>query len=459
MHSPRPLRRAMEYVKVLITIGNDAYDPCPEQGNWGALKGSVNDSRKIGDHCRATGDWLVYSFENVTEAEFKSSAKQASSRVTQETSVVAFHYSGHAVDSEGKTWLIPVIDNEDPDKQGKGNKVNPVSLDTLLHALCKNISPSAKLIVLIDGCRSEPEKEPSEKPDEEPREKPPPIHWLSGLAKPDFLQIYACLPGSEAHEIDLASGCTRGRLSMVLLNSMRECESLSSLIGQVTSEVEKLGKFRSKQKPCIYHTWDYSSTPNFFRKTKLHVPDIVKQIEDECRGQHLRARQELEKKLQEANMEVYELTSQKCQLEEECTKMEQALQILEKNKDTNKEEILRLKRELTEKYRELREKEDELKDKTFEFECLQKRLVASKERLKEAEDARTKLEKREHACVPQESYLQMKQEMHKLREENSKLKQQIADEAIGPCQTELIRENVCSLPTNRPHSWWNPLGW
>ena len=221
---------------MLITIGNDAYDPCPEQGNWWALKGAVNDSRKIGNHCRACGDWLVYSWENVTEAEFKSSAKQASSRITQETSVVAFHYSGHAVESQGKTLLIPVIDNEDPDKKGKGNKVNPVSLDTLLHALCKNISPIAKLIVLIDGCRSEPDKEPSE--------KPPPIHWPPGRAKPDFLQIYACLPGSSAHEISLASGCSHGRLSMVLLKSMRECKSLSSLIGQVISEVQKLEKIK-----------------------------------------------------------------------------------------------------------------------------------------------------------------------------------------------------------------------
>lgn len=241
MRSPRPTPDAvpsafMEYDKVLITIGNDAYDPCPEQGNWWALKGAVNDSRKIGNHCRACGDWLVYSWENVTEAEFKSSAKQASSRITQETSVVAFHYSGHAVESQGKTLLIPVIDNEDPDKKGKGNKVNPVSLDTLLHALCKNISPIAKLIVLIDGCRSEPDKEPSE--------KPPPIHWPPGRAKPDFLQIYACLPGSSAHEISLASGCSHGRLSMVLLKSMRECKSLSSLIGQVISEVQKLEKIK-----------------------------------------------------------------------------------------------------------------------------------------------------------------------------------------------------------------------
>ena len=276
----------MVYRKVLVTIGNDAY--CPEQGK-GALKGAVNDSREIGDHCRECGDWLVYSFENVTEAEFKSSAKQASSRIDEATSVVAFHYSGHAEESQGKTWLIPVLDNEDLDKQGKGNKVNPVSLDTLLHALCKDISPIAKLIVLIDGCRTEPDKEPSD--------KPPPIHWPR-RDKPDFVQIYACFPGCEAYEINLSSGSSHGRLSMVLLNSM-ECENLSSLIRQINSDVPKLDKFGSKQKPHICSSGDYSSLPNFFRK-KIHVADMVKQMET-MQTQQKRENEELKKQLQEAS--------------------------------------------------------------------------------------------------------------------------------------------------------------
>lgn len=455
---------------MLITIGNDAYD-CPEQGNWGALKGSVNDSRKIGDHCRATGDWLVYSFENVTEAEFKSFAKQASSRIDEATSVVAFHYSGHAVESQGKTWLIPVIY-----KQGKGNKVDPVtvSLDTLLQALCKNISPIAKLIVLIDGCRSEPDKEPSE--------KPPPIHWPPGRAKPDFLQIYACLPGSSAHEINLASGCSHGRLSMVLLKCMQnqKCQKLSDLIREVISEVVKLDKFGSKQKPCYYSTWEPSSTPNFFSGTKLHANDMVKQLQlhqqqmetirytvqtgvDECKGRHLRAHQESEKELQESRKEVDKLTSQKCQLEEECTKLKQRLEILEKNKNSDKEEIRSLKTELTEKKRKLRDKEDELKDKTIEceylqkslatqlenkeFKCeyLQKRLDASKKRLEEAENARTELEKREHARVPQERIRLIEQEMEKVRQENTLLKLQLAPASV----LRLVRR----VPL------WNHIGW
>ena len=128
------------------------------------------------------------------------------------------------------------------------------------------------------------------------------------------------------------------------------------------------------------------------------MPDIVKQIEDECRGHHLRAHQELEKKFQEARKEVDKLTSQKCQLEEECTKLKQTLLFLQENKDPNEEEILRLRMVLTEKSRELREKEVELKDKTFECEHLRKRLAASQESLKQAEDARTELDNKTFEC-------------------------------------------------------------
>ena len=389
--------------------------------------------------------------------------------------------------------------------------MNPVSLDALLHALCQNISPAAKLILLIDGCRSEPGKEPSE--------KPPPIHWPPRLNQPDFLQFYACLPGFPAHEIDLGSGCAQGRFSMVLLQCMQDqnCKHLSSLIKQVRSEVPKFDKFRSKQKPCIYSTWDHDSAPNFFNETKLHVRDVAKKMEtiqkgvDECRGQHWRVHQELEKQLQEVCKERDKLTSQKRQLEEECAKLRQTLLFLEKDKDANKEEISRLNTELTEKYRELREKEDELNDKTFECQCLQKRLAARKERLKEAEDARTKLEKREHASVPQESYSQIKQERDNLkqdndnlREENSKLKQLVEEgdwwkevkevsqsafdagqsalnvlgtwtsaelqegdvhqnhsllqERAGSREQLTMPQKECRIKEDDPHSWWNPFG-
>ncbi len=298
----------------------------------------------------------------------------------------------------------------------------------------------------------------------------------------------------------------------------QNCKHLSSLIKQVRSEVPKFDKFRSKQKPCIYSTWDHDSAPNFFNETKLHVRDVAKKMEtiqkgvDECRGQHWRVHQELEKQLQEVCKERDKLTSQKRQLEEECAKLRQTLLFLEKDKDANKEEISRLNTELTEKYRELREKEDELNDKTFECQCLQKRLAARKERLKEAEDARTKLEKREHASVPQESYSQIKQERDNLkqdndnlREENSKLKQLVEEgdwwkevkevsqsafdagqsalnvlgtwtsaelqegdvhqnhsllqERAGSREQLTMPQKECRIKEDDPHSWWNPFGW
>lgn len=470
---------------MLITIGNDAYDPCPEQGNWGALKGAVNDSRSIGDHCRKCGDWLVYSFENVTEAEFKSSAKQAGCRINQATSIVAFHYSGHAVESQGKTWLIPVIDNEDPDKQGKGNKVNPVILDTLLHTLCRNISRNAKLIVLIDGCRTEPDKEPSV--------EPPPIHWPR-REKPDFLQFYACLSGSSAHEIDLGSGCWHGRFSMAVIKYMQKCENLDSLVEQVRSEVQNLDKIGSKQKPCITHTWSYSSTKNFFRK-ELHVPDMVKQMETIQKGvDELRVQQDLENQLQDRLKEVDKLKSQKCQLEEECRKLKRDLQNLEKNKDANEEKILRLRKDLTEKERELRDKEDELNEKTFELECLQKRLALKQERLKDAEDARTESEKREHAhLITLESLKQENTTLMELwaevRKEVAHVGQSVSDagqfafkaldswtsaevqegdvhqnhsllEERAESQEQLtMQQQDCCIKEDGPHSWWDPRKW
>lgn len=92
----------MDYSRVLLTIGNDKYEPSSEQ-----LKGAVNDSRRIGDYCRRTG-WLVYSGENVKQDELQSFARPTGERITKATSFVVFHYSGHAEESEGQTWLIPL---------------------------------------------------------------------------------------------------------------------------------------------------------------------------------------------------------------------------------------------------------------------------------------------------------------------------------------------------------------
>lgn len=225
------------------------------------------------------------------------------------------------------------------------------------------------------------------------------------------------------------------------------------------------------------------------------MPDMVKQMETIQKGvDELRVQQDLENQLQDRLKEVDKLKSQKCQLEEECRKLKRDLQNLEKNKDANEEKILRLRKDLTEKERELRDKEDELNEKTFELECLQKRLALKQERLKDAEDARTESEKREHAhLITLESLKQENTTLMELwaevRKEVAHVGQSVSDagqfafkaldswtsaevqegdvhqnhsllEERAESQEQLtMQQQDCCIKEDGPHSWWDPRKW
>eukprot|EP00438_Fugacium_kawagutii_P009636 Skav214985 [mRNA] locus=scaffold508:231269:232828:- [translate_table: standard] len=386
----------MDYSRLLLTIGNDKYESSSEC----QLKGAVNDSRRIGDYCRRTG-WLVYSAENVKQDELQSFARQTSERITKATSFVVFHYSGHAEESEGQTWLIPL---------DAGPRV---SLQALLDTLCKNVTGNTKLIVLIDGCRREGQDA-----------VPAPIRPERNLARPQVLQFYACGSGRAAMEIEYEPGRWHGRFSLALLTCMDECDTLGSIIGEVQKKVEGFGFPR--QVPCYAGNFDYSSVPNLFNPVKNREPK-VEEVRKKCAEDARRHEKEVEglkqkchnviEQLEEKRREVGELTSQKNNLEKEYEDLKkrklelaESISCREGLLPLYQEEINRLEEKLDSTLENLRRTEKDLERAEIarasaEQECssVQTQLESAKKRYQVAEDRRAKLQQ---AIDAQEETLQ-----------------------------------------------------
>ena len=257
--------------KVLLTIGNNSYQPCCDRCTLQTLRGAVNDSNRLAELCDSLG-FVVHCYQDLrNKEEMLGCARQVNFK-SRQASFVVFHYSGHAAELNGKPALIPCHAKCDCQP---GFEDPQVYLHDFLAQLCKNSLRDTKFLLLIDGCRIPVVNE-----------GPSPVELTGTLRDVQLQTVFACGSGRVAYECDPnGDGIWRGIFSLALEKCIRDqtCEKLASLLDDVKARVEsgRVGDRRTMaQKPdChIYPGWAGASvTPNFF-KTRARFPWVTERV-------------------------------------------------------------------------------------------------------------------------------------------------------------------------------------
>ena len=219
--SPWTIRNRV-HDKVLLTIGNNNYQTCCERCHWKPLEGAVKDSHYLRDYCQSCG-WLVFGAQDVDSPDLMMHhAKQANSCIGLSTSVAIFHYSGHAADIDGATYLIPCK----PDCAcADGQTDFKLNLQDLLEEFCRNLSRVTQVIVIIDGCRERPEG----------LDRGNTITQNGSLKDKQLLLVFACGRLRSAREV---SG--GGIFSLAIRGPMEKCETLPELFDEIKQNMKNL---------------------------------------------------------------------------------------------------------------------------------------------------------------------------------------------------------------------------
>ena len=128
--------------KVALVIGNGAYK------NASPLANPVNDARAVADKLQSIGfDVLLH--EDVTGQEFRIALGEFSEKALNADLAIVF-YAGHAIEMEGKNYLIPV----DAEMKSQATaQFETITLDQLLQAVR---SADQLGMVMLDACRNNP---------------------------------------------------------------------------------------------------------------------------------------------------------------------------------------------------------------------------------------------------------------------------------------------------------------
>ena len=129
--------------RVALVIGNARYERS-------ALINPVNDARLIANQLKKAG-FTVYSFENLNSARLGTVVSDFAQKA-KGAEVALFYYAGHAIQSDGENYLLPVdnakIRNLEDVREG-GLQLGMVTAQLDVAA------PTVKLYV-IDACRDSP---------------------------------------------------------------------------------------------------------------------------------------------------------------------------------------------------------------------------------------------------------------------------------------------------------------
>ena len=227
--TPRPPRR------VALVVGNNNYETSP-------LLNPVNDARDIAQALDELKFEVNYQ-SNLSYKEMKSAIREFGLQM-KNGEVGLFYYAGHAVQVNGRNYLIPV-DARIKDE----SEVTEGAIDISLVLSQMKIAQSPMNIVILDACRNNP--------------FPPKYHSVSKSlmpmdAPPGTLIAFATAPGSEAWD-------GKGRNSVYtreLLKSMRTTGlSIEEVFKNVRVSVQR--QTQGKQTP-----WESSSLTGefFFRR-------------------------------------------------------------------------------------------------------------------------------------------------------------------------------------------------
>lgn len=219
--------------RVALVIGNAAYT------NGVTMKTALNDAGDIGAALTRMG----FSVTRVADAgraamdraldEFRGKAKSAD--------VAVVFYGGHAIQSDGVNWLVPVDGKLD---SLAGVMASAVKLDSLVDAMA-DVRQFG--VVLMDAPRSNPFPEPRTKA---PRTSAPPVPASDvGRAPKDLIMVFATAPNQR-----VAAGPERN--SPFTAAVLKHIETPSLTVEALTQRIrdEVVQTTAGKQIPWTYAT-------------------------------------------------------------------------------------------------------------------------------------------------------------------------------------------------------------
>ncbi len=141
------LQAQPELRRIAYLIGNSVYEDDTE------LYNPVNDAYDLGHNLRDLG-FEVHQFENVNRADFQRVLNVYGRDLSKdpEHTVGLFFYAGHAMQIDGRNFLMPTdaTDFEDADEAEEVC----ITLDSILETL--NKAHNTMNIVVLDACRNNP---------------------------------------------------------------------------------------------------------------------------------------------------------------------------------------------------------------------------------------------------------------------------------------------------------------
>lgn len=188
-----------------LLIGNQSYP-------WGPLETPINDVTALGDNLKKIG-FQTLVVKDTSQNDLYS-AVDSFIRANKDSETLLFFYAGHAIQLNGRNYLIPVDATiDDPDLLSK-----LFDLRYLLDALAS--IDSRTRIVMLDACRSNPFSA-----------LPNASSGLSELvAPPNTLVAFSTGPGNTAEDGDSNhSPYTLGLLKYLFLPQMRIEDSFKSV--------------------------------------------------------------------------------------------------------------------------------------------------------------------------------------------------------------------------------------
>lgn len=195
--------------RAALLIGNQSYA-------WAPLLTPVNDVRAMGGALRAAG-FEVEVLENASQTDFYEQVERFV-HTHEKASVQLFFYAGHAIQMNGRNYLIPVEAKlDDPDILSR--------LFDLRHLLerLKNTQATTRLVIL-DACRNNPFSR-----------NPNASNGLSELTAPsNTLVAFSTAPGSTADDGEGSnSPYTTGLLSALFWPGMQIEDAFKTVRRQV----------------------------------------------------------------------------------------------------------------------------------------------------------------------------------------------------------------------------------
>lgn len=128
--------------RIALVVGNAAYRAAP-------LANAAVDARAVADVLRQ-GEFDLVSIENADRPALDNAIATFRGKLARGAQVVVF-YSGHAVQSRGRNFLVPV----DAAPRGPAEAArDAIDLDQLLDALI--VSRPASALVVLDAARDNP---------------------------------------------------------------------------------------------------------------------------------------------------------------------------------------------------------------------------------------------------------------------------------------------------------------